>query len=431
MRRLLVGLALIFAFLVGTAWYVLTSPETEVTSGLMEEASDEVFTSDEGQAVAAPTTLSEVQGNQSITDQEATTSVETDSDQETTSTTEDEDGTTATTEAASDNDEADTELNTSQTTTASRAPTTTARSATTGSTTPVTNAPTTTAGPTRPYALPAETGTAFAVADLTNVGSRNQLTYVVDTPGTVINRQNIEGCLVIEANNVTVQNSRITCRSDRTDLVSGIQIPEGVTGTNIVRNTIVCSATGTSVAPCTAGIRGSNFSARFNNISGGVNGILATGPNVTAARNYVHNLRTGTDPWQATGQSFNNGLRSYGGANIVFVGNYLQGSAGSINGVFVQPEDLAQGGNTPTAVVRDNYITGNWLGGIECRSHVNNNFTVNCNIQGNLIAEGLPRSLIHVATEQTTRVVCNRLIGGGFVPNSRIFGASQNNNNCS
>ena len=59
MRRLLVALAMIFAFLVGTAWYVVTSPDSRVADGTLD--TEEVVTSQDDQDVAAPTTLPERQ----------------------------------------------------------------------------------------------------------------------------------------------------------------------------------------------------------------------------------------------------------------------------------------------------------------------------------------------------------------------------------
>ncbi len=417
MRRLLVALAMIFAFLVGTAWYVVTSPDSRVADGTLD--TEEVVTSQDDQDVAAPTTLPERQelNAADLTSPEAETS----NDGTTGESSIDEPNTepASSTTEPSFNDAENSDVTTPPTNTDETTP-----SATTAGNTPtpvILN---------RPYVLPDQTGTRIAASDLRAVGSRSSLTYVVDTPGAVISGLDIEGCVVVEVDNVTIQDSRITCRADRSDRVSGIEIPDGVTGVNIVNNTIACTSTGTAVAPCTSGIRGSSFTASFNNISGGVNGILAIGPRVTASNNYIHSLKAGVDQFQTGGQSFNNGLRSFGGTNIVFQGNYLEGSAGTIHAVFVQPEDLGGGGNTPNAIVQDNFITGDWDKGINCRSHSGNTFRIDCDVEGNIISATLPGNLIEIQTRQTSSLACNTLVGGGFVASSQISGATQRTTGC-
>ena len=227
MRRLLVALAMIFAFLVGTAWYVVTSPDSRVADGALD--TEEVVTAQDDQDIAAPTTLPERQelNAADLTSPEAET--ETSNDETTGESSIDEPNTepaSSTTEPSS-NDAENSDVTTPPTNTDETTPSTT----TAGNTpTPVIL--------NRPYVLPAQTGTRIATSDLRAVGSRSSLTYVVDTPGAVISGLDIEGCVVVEVDNVTIQDSRITCRADRSDRVSGVQIPDGVTGVNIVNNTM-------------------------------------------------------------------------------------------------------------------------------------------------------------------------------------------------
>ncbi len=308
----------------------------------------------------------------------------------------------------------------SRNTTTSALPTTTSPG--TSNSTATTQAP----SPTLPYVMPSETGTPFSDEELTPVGSIGELVYVVDTPGADLNRLNIEGCVSVQADNVTIRNSRITCRSARSDFKSAVAISSGVSGTTILRNTIRCLETGTGEAPCTAGIDGSNLRATFNDISGSITGVRALGDNVTATRNYIHSLGDGTDSTTSNGNAFRVGLRTFGGANLRFEGNYLKGNNSAQHAIFIQPEIRASQNDIPNAIVLSNYVVGSWNQGILCRK--SNGGDIGCQIRDNLLRSDFPNGLIHVNTNLRTFVGCNRYIAGGLIPNDEIF---QDNSACS
>ena len=149
-----------------------------------------------------------------------------------------------------------------------------------------------------------------SISSLQSVSANFGDYYKVTTDGQVLDGLNIDACLLIEADNVTVRNSQIRCDAQRKTI---IDIGRGFTGTEVTQNTLICVT-----RDCPEGIAGTDFEASYNDISDVVAGIESRGDNVVATRNYIHDIQDGIFPIA---------LRGAGGSGLIFDGNYIQGSA--------------------------------------------------------------------------------------------------------
>jgi hypothetical protein len=141
---------------------------------------------------------------------------------------------------------------------------------------------------------PAAPGTGtFPNASNTGVPAGTVLTLhsgdlAINTAGTVINALDITGTVAVNANNVTIENSRI-----RGSNYWGILIKDGVTGTKVTDTEINGGGVG-SGTPGSDGIQGPGTFLRLN-IYGVENGINATGP-YSLTDSYVHDLGSPGEP---------------------------------------------------------------------------------------------------------------------------------------
>lgn len=272
----------------------------------------------------------------------------------------------------------------------------------TTSTTPSNNTTTTTRpASSLPYVLPAETGVLQPISSLQDISANFGDYYKVTTNGQILDGYNIDGCLLIEADNVTVKNSVIRCDSNEQAV---IEIKSGFTGSQITQNTLDCTT-----RDCPQGIAGANFEASYNDISDVVIGIESRGNNVVAARNYVHDIQDG---------GFSLGLRGAGGSGLIFDGNYIQGSPALGHSIFIQPEE----GNPPSsdALITNNYITGNnmWPP-ISCRQIEQES---GCTVNGNYIDQTQNYHPIWLQTSGFNSASGNLYLDGTPIPCNRIFG---------
>jgi hypothetical protein len=106
----------------------------------------------------------------------------------------------------------------------------------------------------------------------------------IDTAGTVVSGKDIRGCIFVEANNVTIKNSKITCADAYG--IRGFNNGTDFTGLKIQDSELDGEDQGFT------GIAYSNFTALRLNIHGFENG-FALGAHDTIQDTYVHDLKTG------------------------------------------------------------------------------------------------------------------------------------------
>ena len=163
-----------------------------------------------------------------------------------------------------------------------------------------------------------------------------------NTAGQVITAKNVTGSITVSANNVTIQNSRIT--------MSGywaIRIMDGVTGTRIIHNDIT-SANGayTGITGGDAFICG-NYITKFENA-------ITVGGNTIIQSNFIEKLASDSPT------AHFDGIEVYSGSNTKIWGNNVlltNPSGGWLN-------DTGAINVTATwSAINALEITGNWLGG--------------------------------------------------------------------
>lgn len=183
--------------------------------------------------------------------------------------------------------------------------------------------------------------------DATNTGvpSGTTLTnsgYItVTTNGAIIQNLNIAGSIVVNANNVTIKNCRIT---------SGDAYPIENMGTNLLIEDCDIIGTGSSVA---CGVAFYGYTILRCNVSGGADGLKADA-DCTVQDCYIHDL-------YVTASSHNDGLQTTGGDNVNVIHNTFDtGSAGVciqfgstnsnwlINNNLIHSSGWALNGNTGT-----------------------------------------------------------------------------------
>jgi Right handed beta helix region len=190
----------------------------------------------------------------------------------------------------------------------------------------------------------AETGTAippgFPNSSNTGVPAGTKLTRYagtlhVTTNGTVIEGLDIEGQVVVDADNVTIRNSRITT----TEMY-------GISGSPMtIQN---CEIDGKGAAAGSYGIMSSGTFVG-NNIHGFENGIGVAGSNTTIKSNYIHDLLAPGDPHY-------DGIAAQGGeggeGNILIEGNTVIGR--DTSDIFIKNDF----GPIFNVTVNNNYLGG-------------------------------------------------------------------------
>ena len=134
----------------------------------------------------------------------------------------------------------------------------------------------------------------------------------ITEPGSVVDGYDVTGTVVVEADDVTIRNTRI-----ETAGTYGIVADEDVTGLLVEDVTIE----GTGVG-CSAGIApDGSWTLRRSDISGCIDGIKVRSDQVVEA-NWVHDLRTGK--LEDGNWAHNDGIQSTSGADVVIRGNNLE-----------------------------------------------------------------------------------------------------------
>lgn len=136
---------------------------------------------------------------------------------------------------------------------------------------------------------------------LTDSGS-----ITVEAPGTVIDGMNINGTISVQANDVTIINSRVSANNNW----YGIQIGSGVSGLKIVDTEILGARSAAVSYGAYEAIRLDVHSSR--------DGLLA-GSNTIIRDSWIHDLR-----------SRGVGIKSVGGSDTILSGNHVDLPASSI-----------------------------------------------------------------------------------------------------
>ncbi|ABE63773.1 hypothetical protein Nham_3027 [Nitrobacter hamburgensis X14] len=196
---------------------------------------------------------------------------------------------------------------------------------------------------------------------------------IIDKPGTVISGFDIRGGVYINANNVTVENCKITSSG-----WAAVKVKSGVTGA-VVQD---CTIDGTGHGPDGTGNEGIMGQGTFlrNNISNVENGITITGSNSVIKDNYIHHLKAGGSPHydgiQIDGGvsniqiSHNSIINQNGGTSAIMIDNYF-GAVSNVavnnnllvGGAYTVYADGSQGSKPITGVsFTDNHIGGGQYG---------------------------------------------------------------------
>jgi hypothetical protein len=169
--------------------------------------------------------------------------------------------------------------------------------------------------------------------------------------GTVLDRMDIHGFVIVRANNVRITNSIV--RGGRTTRVStGLITNYGHPGL-VIENVDVKPQYPSVYFD---GIKGNNFIARRVHVQGNVDSVKIHGDNVRVENSLLENTtHYASDPSQGGGASHNDNIQILYGRNLTIRGNTIRGATNfAILGA-------ASRGNTPNLV-----ITGNWLDGGHC-----------------------------------------------------------------
>ncbi len=183
-----------------------------------------------------------------------------------------------------------------------------------------------------------------AGTSLTNSGG-----FSANTPGQVISALNVTGTITVNANNVTIQNSKI----NPTGQYWGILIPSGVTGTKILHNEIYTVGGGYEgiMMPYSVGtfVCG-NYLHDFENP-------MTIGDQATIQANFENQMNDGPN-----GGCDDDGIEMYHGNHIKIWGNNIFAYLADGHTTTCVNSALYTGdiGNVPED---DIDINGNWIGG--------------------------------------------------------------------
>lgn len=168
-------------------------------------------------------------------------------------------------------------------------------------------------GPSTSPGNPSDTSD-FPTSATTGVVDEKSLTpsgsITADKDGQVIENVEIDGRILVKANNVTIRNVRILSGGAR----YGIQASTGHTGLLVEDVEIDGGKVNGSI-----GIYGKGFTLRRADIHGYRTGIMLIGP-ATIERNYVHDHWYDPEPYSSHGT----GMSVHGGTNIVIRDNNLE-----------------------------------------------------------------------------------------------------------
>ncbi|MCK9900276.1 right-handed parallel beta-helix repeat-containing protein [Frankia sp. Cpl3] len=180
--------------------------------------------------------------------------------------------------------------------------------------------------------------------------------------GTVIENRDVRGCIRVEADNVVIRNSKVSCRGGGSPVIYTV-------GSGLVVEDVTIdgqAGSGSGLAP-------GNFTARRVNISNSADGFYVN-ENVLIEDSYVHHLAR-------IGESHNDAVQSTGGSNIVLRRNTLipinESTGESMNAGYMFGQNF---GPIAKVTFDGNFINGGGytLNGAGDVTFVNNRFGRNC-----------------------------------------------------
>ncbi|ESR23068.1 TonB, C-terminal domain protein [Lutibaculum baratangense AMV1] len=160
----------------------------------------------------------------------------------------------------------------------------------------------------------------------------------VNEPGVVLDGLDIRGTVYINADNVTLQNSKVTSSDFYV-----VKIADGVTGAVVQDCEIDGTGTGNGGS---SGIGGQGTFLR-NNIHNVENGISVQGDGAVIQGNYIHDLK-------ASGSPHYDGIQIHGASDIDISGNTIINDHGQTAAVFIQNHF----GPVDNVSVDDNILVG-------------------------------------------------------------------------
>lgn len=205
-------------------------------------------------------------------------------------------------------------------------------------------------------------------------GMKDTDVHVIDVAGSVLENKRILGCVVVKAPNVTIRNNDIECFASR-DINQNmspypghngpIVVEGGSTGALIEHNNLRCKKKSVDQAACDFGIFLLDATARYNDLSGMVDGFDPRS-NATIEYNYLHDQGTAYEEW-LNDYSHADGVQLYTFAgNVTIRGNYFQGlptppthdREKGLQAVLIQAASGA--GPKPDIKIQNNMVAGYW-----------------------------------------------------------------------
>ncbi|MBL8121279.1 DUF4082 domain-containing protein [Candidatus Saccharibacteria bacterium] len=179
---------------------------------------------------------------------------------------------------------------------------------------------------------PDETNTGVPVGtSLTNSGS-----VTISTDGAVLQNLDISGQVIVQADNVTIRNCRIT---------SGDYYPIDHSGSNLLVEDCEITGTNYNVTSC---LSFDSYTIRRCNISGGADGLKANS-DVLIEDCFIHSLAIGPE-------THNDGTQTTGGSNVTIRHNTYR--LGDVAGVNACLQIGNEGGTNSNWLVEDNLFDG-------------------------------------------------------------------------
>ena len=199
--------------------------------------------------------------------------------------------------------------------------------------------------------------------------TRHDGDITITTDGTVLDKLDIHGFVIVRAKNVTISNS-IVRGGVQKGFATGLITDYGYQGLLITDTTIEPEFPSVWFD----GIKGSGFTARRVHIIGGVDSIKIQGDNTTVEDSLLENTTYyASDPQQSGGPTHNDNIQIQNGQNVKVTGNTIRGSQNfAVLGA-------ASKGNLNLRV------TDNWLDGGHCtvKLQILNGWTGTATVTGN------------------------------------------------
>lgn len=194
----------------------------------------------------------------------------------------------------------------------------------------------------------------------------------ITTAGTVIDRMDIRGFVIVKAPNVTIKQSIIRGPATAPAVSSGLLsiTTAGATGYLVEDVTLQPQITSGYLDGVKVN-QGGTF--RRVNISGTIDGMVVFGDNVNVTNSYVHDLvHLLNDPNRGGGASHDDAIQVQAGRNVSIIGNTLQGA---FNAAVQITQDAG--------VTQNLKINNNWLDGGGCTLNYKTNGAYKTGMQAN------------------------------------------------